>query len=98
LLATVGDQQILIFSRDSFTPEHVQQRQFQRRVAIGRTKIQDIRGFIATLHSRSVAIHQREKFLCWPHHERQRVRGRAGGQTAQDFFTALPANSTPTVP
>jgi hypothetical protein len=47
LLASVGDEQVLVFGGNSIMMQQLQQRRFQRRIAVRRTEIQDFRTFAA---------------------------------------------------
>src|SRR6202158_1128677 len=71
--------------------QHLEQRLFQRWIAVRRAKIQNVRAF-APKHRVHAGLQflDREELLCGArHHKRERVFRHIGSESAKDFFPAF---------
>ena len=91
LLASIGDEQVFIFRRDAVVMQHLQQRLFQGRIAVRRTKIQHLRAFAAKHRvNASLQLLDGKELLCRTrHHKRERIFRHIGSETAEDLLPAF---------
>ena len=90
-MAAAGDEQVFVFGGDSFATKKLEQRLFERRVAVRGTKCEDVASFATEdgVDAVEQLVHG-EKFLGRAgHDEGECVFGRSSGQSAQDFVAAF---------
>src|SRR5882762_6701492 len=91
LLASIGDEQVFIFGRDSVVMQQLEQRLFQGRITIRRTTIQHVRPFAAKhrVHA-GLQLFDGKELLCRTrHHKRERIFWHIGSEPAEDLFPAF---------
>src|SRR5262249_41925033 len=91
LLATVGNEQILVFRCDAVAPQHLEQGFFQRRVPVRGAQIQNVAAFAPqNAGDARLQLFYREKLLRGTRHDKGQGPFRyAGGQSRKNFFTPI---------